>query len=110
VILSTHIVSDVEASATGVAILHKGRLLAHSTPEDLLRGIESEVWEWVIPSRELAEARARHLISAAVRRSDGVHVRVVAGAPPGSGARSVRPKLEDAYLHFISNNTGEHRP
>ena len=102
VILSTHIVSDVEAIATDIAILGGGRLLAHAAPEDLLRAVEGRVWEWVIPSAELPAARQQFQISGSVRRGDGVHVRVVAAERPGAGAVAVAPSLEDAYLNCIS--------
>ena len=102
VILSTHIVSDVEAAATEVAILDRGRLLWHSAPEDLLRSVEGKVWEWVVPSSKLTAIRKRHAVSNAVRRSDGVHLRIVADAAPDSAARPLVPTLEDAYLHQIT--------
>jgi ABC-type multidrug transport system ATPase subunit len=102
VILSTHIVSDVEAIATDIAILGGGRLLAHAAPEELLRAVEGRVWEWVIPSAELPAARQQFQISGSVRRGDGVHVRVVAAERPGAGAISAAPSLEDAYLNCIS--------
>jgi ABC-type multidrug transport system ATPase subunit len=101
VILSTHIVSDVEAAATEVAILDKGRLLWHSAPEDLLGSIVGKVWERVVHSSELTAIRERYTVSSAVRRSDGVYLRVVADAPPGPGARPLAPTLEDAYLYHV---------
>ena len=104
VILSTHIVSDVEATATGIAIVSKGRLLAHAAPEALLAGLEGKVWEWVLASEELAAARQQFLISTVTRRSDGVHARVVAEAAPGPNAQRVAPTLEDAYLHAVSQS------
>jgi ABC-2 type transport system ATP-binding protein len=102
VILSTHIVSDVEAIATDIAILGGGQLLAHAAPEDLLRAVEGRVWEWVIPSAELPAARQKFQISGSVRRGDGVHVRVVAAQSPGLEAVLVAPSLEDAYLNCIA--------
>src|SRR5205085_10016837 len=86
VMLSTHIVSDVEATATEIALIHQGRLLTHAAPEALLRSVEGKVWEWTIPSAELPEARRRWLISATVRRSDGVHLRIVSGDQPAPDA------------------------
>jgi ABC-2 type transport system ATP-binding protein len=103
VILSTHIVSDVEAAATETAILDEGQLIWHSTPEELLHTVAGKVWRWVVPSAELSAARRQYLISNAVRRSDGVHVRVVASAPPGAGVEALLPTLEDAYLHHIAS-------
>src|SRR4051794_23538867 len=104
VILSTHIVSDVEATATGIALIDRGRLLAHAEPEDLLRRVEGRVWEWVIPSADLPAVRERWKISGTVRRADGVHVRVVSGVAPGAGAVPVPPSLEDAYLAVLEGD------
>jgi ABC-type multidrug transport system ATPase subunit len=103
VILSTHIVSDVEATATDIAIIEKGALVAHATPEELLLQVEGKVWEWVIASAELNAAKQRFLISSTTRRSDGVHVRVLGEQPP-EGAQAVAPNLEDAYLYRLSKH------
>jgi ABC-2 type transport system ATP-binding protein len=106
VILSTHIVSDVEATATDIALISQGRLVAHAAPEDLLRAVEGKVWEWVVPSSELNAARQQFLISNTTRRSDGVHVRLLASQPPQgtSAASAVAPTLEDAYLFCLSQH------
>ena len=103
IILSTHIVSDVEATATDIALISQGTLVAHASPEKLLQAVEGRVWEWVLPSAELNAARQRYLISNTTRRSDGVHARVLADAWP-TGAQAVPPTLEDAYLHCLSQH------
>jgi len=104
VILSTHIVSDVEAVATDIALISHGRLVAHRTPEELLREVEGQVWECVVSSAELAAAKSRWLVSGTTRRSDGVHARVIASAAPAPGAQPLAPTIEDAYLLHISAN------
>jgi ABC-2 type transport system ATP-binding protein len=104
VILSTHIVSDVEATATDIALISQGRLVAHAAPEELLRQVEGKVWEWIVPSAELNAAKRKLLISSTTRRSDGVHVRVL-GTDAPVGATAALPNLEDAYLYCLS----EHR-
>src|SRR5271169_2393860 len=78
VILSTHIVSDVEATATDIALISQGSLVAHASPEEWLRMVEGKVWEWVLPSAELPAARQSYLISNTMHRADGIHARVVA--------------------------------
>jgi ABC-2 type transport system ATP-binding protein len=103
VVLSTHIVSDVEAMATDIALISQGTLVAHTSPELLLRQVEGRVWEWVLPSADLNAARQRYLISNTTRRSDGVHARVLAEEPP-VGAQPVAPTLEDAYLYRLSQH------
>ncbi|MCX6068090.1 MAG: ABC transporter ATP-binding protein [Chloroflexi bacterium] len=101
VILSTHIVSDAEATATEIAIINHGRLLQHAAPERMLQAVDGKVWEWVIASEELAAKRQNLLVSGTLRRADGVHVRVVTAESPGAGAFPVPPTLEDAYLYLL---------
>jgi ABC-type multidrug transport system ATPase subunit len=107
IILSTHIVSDVEAAATQIALIRGGRLLKHATPEVLLQAVEGKVWEWRVPSAELTALRHQHLVSGMIRHSEGVVVRVVTDAQPEAQARPVPPHLEDAYLYSISNDKRE---
>jgi ABC-type multidrug transport system ATPase subunit len=104
VILSTHIVSDVEATANEIAIVDRGRLLTHAEPEKLLAGVEGRVWEWVLASAELPAARERWKIGNTVRRSDGVHARVVSAVAPAPAAIPLAPTLEDAYLAVLEGS------
>ncbi len=103
VVLSTHIVSDVEATATDIALISKGTLVTHATPEALLLQVEGKVREWVVPSADLNVAKQQYLISSTTRRSDGVHVRVLGDEAPGD-AVPVAPNLEDAYLFCLSRH------
>jgi len=107
VILSTHIVSDAEATATEIAVINQGHLLTFAAPEALLQAVEGKVWQWTIPSAELVAARQQHLVSSTVRRADGVHVRVVADAAPSRTATNASPTLEDAYLYLLANANGK---
>jgi ABC-2 type transport system ATP-binding protein len=101
VILSTHIVSDVEATTTHIVLINQGKLLCESSPEDLLKQLENKVWEWTVSSDELFLLKQRHIVSGTIRRSDGVQVRVVSENKPEATARNASPNLEDAYLYFI---------
>ena len=97
VILSTHIVSDVEAVAERIAVLRRGRLVALARPEELLRSAEGRVFRALVAPERLAEAQRRLSVASLLRRPEGVHVRFV-GAPDWPGAEPVEPTLEDAYL------------
>jgi ABC-type multidrug transport system ATPase subunit len=101
VILSTHIVSDVEATATHIALVNKGQLLREAAPENLLNELENKVWEWTVNSDNLPALKQKHIVSGTIRRSDGVQVRVVSAEKPEVQAENVSPNLEDAYLYFI---------
>ena len=101
VILSTHIVSDVESTATQIVLIDKGRLVRKSAPEALLEELENKVWEWNVTSDELVPLKQKYIVSGTIRRSDGVQVRVVSESKPEATAQNVSPNLEDAYLYFI---------
>jgi ABC-2 type transport system ATP-binding protein len=107
VVLSTHIVSDIEATATEIAIISKGTLVADETPEALLQMVEGKVREWVVPSADVNAVKQRYLISSTTRRSDGVHLRVLGEDAP-AGSEAVAPNLEDAYLYCLSRHRERH--
>jgi ABC-type multidrug transport system ATPase subunit len=107
VILSTHIVSDVEAAATSIAIIYKGRLVTHALPEQILQSVEGKVWVWCLSSQDLPAMRQAHLVTSTARRSDGVHVRVVSACQPDAAAQPATANLEDAYLYWIGRANGE---
>jgi len=106
VILSTHIVSDVESTATDLAIIHKGHLKVRARPEQLLKQMEGSVWEWMATSEELPALKKQFLVSGTLRRTDGVEVRVVSQARPCPEAQSVTPSLEDVYLATVAHQNG----
>lgn len=106
VILSTHIVSDVEAVATHIAVMNRGQLVASATPEELLRSAQGSVWEAIVPSGEFDAVRAQFKTSRAVRRPDGVHVRVVHPGRPVAGASPVEPDLEEAFIFAVNSTVG----
>ena len=102
ILLSTHIVSDVEATASEIIIIHKGRKLQHATPEKLLALLEGKVWQWVIPAETLPALKQGHLVSGVLRRENGMQVRVVSESAPAPQAERVAPSLEDVYLREVS--------
>jgi ABC-2 type transport system ATP-binding protein len=106
IILSTHIVSDVESTATDIAIIHKGHLKARALPEQLLKKMEGYVWEWMATSQELPALKQKFLVSGTLRRMDGVEVRAVSKSQPCPEARPVTPNLEDVYLTMVAKRQG----
>ncbi|MFC3958970.1 ATP-binding cassette domain-containing protein [Halovivax cerinus] len=101
VLLSTHIVPDVEATANTVALLSDGELLDHTTPESLIEAAEGNVFEVLVPQSEVDSVRAQYQVSGTVQRTDGVRMRVIADDRPAPDAEPVVPTLEDAYLNRI---------
>jgi len=102
VILSTHIVSDVESTANQIVLVNKGELVSHSTPEELLMAVEGRVWECVVSAADFPLFKQHHKVSGIVRRSDGFHVRVVSENKPWENAILQSAQLEDAYLYCLN--------
>lgn len=102
VMLSTHIVSDVESVAQDIAVVAGGRLLRRGTPEELLREMEGQVWDVLVTVDDLAAVRARHIVSRMARTRDGVRARLLSAEQPYQGAVSVAADLEDAYLAIVN--------
>jgi len=103
IVLSTHIVSDVEAIATDIVLIHQGQLLERAAPEDLLRMLDGKVWQWMVTSAELPALKQNFRVSGAIRRAEGVQVRVVSEEAPSAEAQVIAPSLEDVYLHRVGN-------
>lgn len=108
VILSTHIVSDVEASATSLAVMAAGVLRFHGTPESLIGKAEGHVWEWTVAADALAQVRSSYVLCASLRRPDGIRVRVVSADRPNADAQPTTPTLEDAYTWLLGAEAGAH--
>jgi ABC-2 type transport system ATP-binding protein len=105
VILSTHIVSDIEATATRIVIANHGQLILDTCPEDLLQLVEGKVWEWIVPVSEVTDVKSKYLVSGTLRRRDGMQMRVISRTEPAKAARSVTATFEDAYLKLIQTGS-----
>lgn len=103
IILSTHIVTDIELIAPQIALLSNGELIAHVEPEKLLREVDAKVWSYVVPIAKISELHSKYLISNSIQRSDGVHLRIISKEQPSLDASGVAPTLEDAYLYATKN-------
>lgn len=97
VILSTHIVSDIEAVASRILILKNGSLIFDDVPRNLIDKSDGCVWEY---TSELVQSGAMG-ISSMVQTKDGIHVRQVSRKKPTNQAVSVSSTLEDACLFAL---------
>lgn len=103
VLLSTHIVSDVESLAGTIAVMQHGRLVTCAAPETLLKAARGFVWEAMVSAADYEQARGRLKVTRAVRQADGVQARVVSREQPFPSALAVEPDLEDAFVHLMQS-------
>ncbi|MGM0215868.1 ABC transporter ATP-binding protein [Enterococcus sp. AZ109] len=101
VILSTHIVSDIEYIADEILVLKKGKLENRGTAQRLIQEIEYFVWEVEVKEIEVRAFQMKYTISNQKNTERGTVLRIVSELPPTADARSVTPTLEDLYLYYF---------
>lgn len=102
VILSTHIVTDIEYIAKEILIMKKGKLIHQGSPEEILRPVENFVWECKVDRKEAENLQAKY-ITANLRHSEGTEcLRIVSEQCPHAKAQNVEPTLEDLYLYYFA--------
>jgi len=102
VILSTHIMSDVEAMATDLVLLQEGRLFWSGTPASLVADAEGGVWSATLPRDDLEALQAAYRLSSIIQNGDDAQVRILAHTRPVAAATPAMPTLEEAYLSLLN--------
>lgn len=98
VLLSTHIISDVEAVANRFVILQQGRVLVDTTPEALLAATEGSVWSVTVDQMTALQLQASYQVCTLISQMGGITLRIVSTTRPHEAAVVVDPSLEEAYL------------
>ena len=98
IILSTHIISDVEAVASRLMILQEGRMLADTTPGALLANTVGKVWSVTTDQATAVRLQTTYQVSTMVNQLNGITLRIVSATRPHETAVVIDPSLEEAYL------------
>lgn len=99
VLISTHIVSDIEYIATRNAIMKEGKIVDVGTTKELVKQIEGKVWSCVVPAEKMIEYEMRlHIINQRNEDNDRISIRYLAEQSAIDGSVTATPRLEDLYL------------
>ena len=102
VILSTHIVSDVEYIADEILVMRAGAFVMRGAPTEVVATVAGKVWECHVDARQADQLAAASCVSNVHYAADGhAVVRVVADERPAPGAHPLEPTLEDLYLYVF---------
>lgn len=104
ILLSTHIVSDVEAIADRILLMKKGQFLANGTAAELEQHIGGKVWIYTGDREEKGDMGSRFIISNIHHTENGTEYRIISDEKPFSGAVPVDGTLEDLYLYYFGND------
>lgn len=102
VLLSTHIVSDIEYIADQIIMMKQGSVAAQGTIEEIVRPALSCVWECSVQGNEADAMNLNYVISNLKNEGNFVKLRIVSREKPLETAYNVEPALEDAYLYYLS--------
>jgi ABC-type multidrug transport system ATPase subunit/multidrug efflux pump subunit AcrB len=102
IILSTHIASDVESTASRLLLLARGRLCWDGSPEALIVRARGRVFEAVVDDHEARQLTRRYRITTRIRQANGIRMRGIVIAGEALPATEVAPTLEEAYLAEIA--------
>lgn len=106
VLLSTHIVSDVESAAGKVFLMKDGAFVLEGDTLALTRKAVGKVWECTVPPQQAAQLEARFCVAGLRRGEQGVTLRIVKDGPPLPDAQPCIPTLEDLYLYYFEGEGG----
>lgn len=106
IIISTHIVSDIEYISDRILVMKKGRFILDGSAEELVREVDGMVWECTVPQKEWPGFEQEHCIVNAHNRGNAVEARVVSPKVPCEGAKAAEPTLEDLYLDYFGDEEG----
>ncbi|UZQ50299.1 ABC transporter ATP-binding protein [Clostridium kluyveri] len=111
VLISTHIVSDVEYIATCNAIMKDGEIISTGTTEELVKTVEGKVWESIISPRQLIHYEKIARIVNVLNEEDGnLSIRYLSNTPDVPDSKHAVPRLEDLYLWlFPQDGTGKEK-
>ncbi|WP_035294456.1 ABC transporter ATP-binding protein [Clostridium sp. KNHs214] len=101
VILSTHIVEDVEFTCENLAILNEGSILYQGKVKKLLENAQGYVWISNIARESLDEVRNKFSIISTVSEGDSIKLKIISKEKPFEDAKSVKPSIEDAYMKLM---------
>lgn len=101
VILSTHIVSDIEAIADEVLLMRKGKLVSHGTVAELTKKAEGKVWELAVSPVEAKVWQEKAAVANLRHEGELVVLRILAEERPAQEAVCCEATLEDLYLYSM---------
>lgn len=103
IILSTHIVSDVEYIADRIMIMKNGEMIRTKTAAEMLKEVSGCVWKCLVTEKEADALNEKYIISNLKNHGDKVELRIVSKEKPVPDAECTEAGLEDVYLYCVQS-------
>ena len=107
VLLSTHIVSDIEYIANQVLLMKDGKISHSGTQEEIIQSVPVKVWSCVVANNEVEMWQKQFKVSNMKTLSDGIELRILSEKCPHYNAKEETMTLEDIFLYYFGEKTGD---
>ena len=107
VLLSTHIVSDVEYIANQILLMRDGQIVLAGEAQELIDSMEEGVFSLYARKNDISRLMKKYKVSNLKTEHDGVELRIIAGKQPSPDAVRVDANLEDVFLYYFGEKAGE---
>ena len=107
VLLSTHIVSDIEYIASEILLMKDGRITLSGTAEEVIASMPERVWLFSVPREQVDRYLAAYRVSNLKTTPAGATLRVLSAECPAAGAVETAAPLEDVFLHYFGESAGD---
>ncbi len=107
VLLSTHIVSDIEYIANEIWLMKDGRIIQQGTLDQMLSSMPEQVWVGHVEKQRVSGLISQYKISNMKAEGNAVELRIISREQPLPGAVCVQPTLEDVFLHYFGEKAGD---
>ena len=107
VLLSTHIVSDIEYIANEILLMKDGCITMSGTAEEIVASMPEQVWTFAVPKTQIDAYLKAYKVANVKTIPGGAELRVLSPVRPNSAAVEVEPNLEDAFLYHFGESAGE---
>jgi ABC-type multidrug transport system ATPase subunit len=106
VILSTHIVEDVEELCSSLAIIDRGEILLTATPGQAIAGLRGRIWRRTVSREDVPQLEREHAVISTKLKAGQTIAHVYAEQAPGAEFESVEPDLKDVYFAVMAGHAG----
>lgn len=107
VLLSTHIVSDIEYTANEIWLMKDSKIMHTGTADEIIHSMPESVWECFVSKKMVSDFMGKYKISNMKSEPDGVELRIISQEKPFADARCVDASLEDVFLYYFGEKAGD---
>lgn len=107
VLLSTHIVSDIEYTANEIWLMKDGKIMHTGTADEIINSMPGSVWECFVNKNMVSDFMGKYKISNMKSEPNGVELRIISQEKPFTDARCVEASLEDVFLYYFGEKAGD---